>query len=87
VIYKEGLVGSIEPTQTSTLVYPNPTTGWMQILTAVETEAQIFSIQGHLLQRFEVSEVAKPIDVSTLPSGVYILRIPASGESIKLIIE
>jgi hypothetical protein len=87
VVYKEGIVGSNEPTQTSTLIYPNPTEGWIQLLLDIATEVQIFSLQGHLLKQFDISEVTKPIDVSTLPSGMYILRIMATGESIKLIIE
>ncbi|HSF90085.1 MAG TPA: T9SS type A sorting domain-containing protein [Saprospiraceae bacterium] len=87
VVYKEGIVGSSEPTQTNTLVYPNPTTGKVQILSDIETEVRIFSIQGHLLKHFDIREVSRQIDVSFLPSGIYILRMLATGESIKLIIE
>jgi hypothetical protein len=86
VVYRDGFVGIEYPTSPKTSVYPNPTDGFIHIEIEKETEAQLYSIQGHLLKVFTVSDLKGPVDVSDLPPGIYILRISASGETLKLVI-
>lgn len=85
VVCKEGYVGIEDPLIAKTKVYPNPTTGNLYIESELTTEAQIFSIDGQLVRHFEASELNNSLDISSLPPGLYILRILATGESIKIV--
>ncbi len=87
VIYKEGFVGIHDPAGTKTVIYPNPSSGFIQIETAIESEAQLFSLHGQLVRQLSRKELERPVDVSALPPGMYILRIMATGESIKVIVQ
>jgi len=87
VVYREGFVGFNDPVTIRTKVYPNPANESLHIESELETEVELYSIHGHLLKRFEMDQVTKPIDVSSIPSGIYILRIIETGESIKVVIE
>ncbi len=87
VVYREGIVGIHDPSETKTEVYPNPTDDNIQIESAIETEAQLYSLQGQMVRHLSSSELESPVDLSSLPAGMYILRILATGESIKLIIQ
>jgi hypothetical protein len=87
VIYKEGIVGIHDPLSAKTIVYPNPSNGFIQIETAIETEAQLFSLHGQKVRHISKSEIEDPVDVSNLVPGIYILRILAKGESIKVIVQ
>lgn len=85
-LIKPEIVGINEPSIPQTKVYPNPTDGWIELTTFLKTEAQIYSIHGNLIRHLTVDEVSKPIDVSNMPPGIYILRIMATGESIKIVV-
>ncbi|MBK9104087.1 MAG: T9SS type A sorting domain-containing protein [Saprospiraceae bacterium] len=87
VVYKQDIVGIQDPVSVPTEVYPNPTTGTIQIETATKSEAQIYSIQGQLVRQLTSSEVEQPVDVSALAQGVYIFRILATGEAIRVVIQ
>ncbi len=87
VVYKEGFVGIHDPAGTKTVVYPNPTDGFLHIETAIESEAQLFSLHGQLARHLSRNELERPVDVSALPPGIYFLRILATGESIKVIVQ
>ena len=76
-----------QPKATNTNVYPNPATGTIQIEAATESEVQIYSIQGQLVRQLTSSEVEQPVDVSAFTQGVYIFRILATGEAIRVVIQ
>ena len=86
-IYKEGFVGIHDPSIVKTVVYPNPTNNLINIETAFDTEAQIFSLQGQLMRQLSVADLKAPVDVSGFPPGLYILRILGTGESVKVIVQ
>jgi len=48
---------------------------------------QIYSIQGQLIRHLTSSEIQKPVDISGFAPGIYILRILATGESIRVVVQ
>ncbi len=86
VLTKTDIVGIEDPSPSSVHVFPNPSDGFISIHTDMETGVEIFTIQGRKIMDLTASDIRKPVDVSALPSGIYVLRVLASGESIKLII-
>lgn len=80
-------VGINDPVERTTVIYPNPTVGIFQIQTELETEAQIFTVQGQLIRILTAPELNKPVDISSFSPGIYIIRIQATGESIKVVIQ
>lgn len=87
IIYRQGFVSTQDPATPKSSVYPNPTAGHICIYAEMETEAELFSIQGHKLRHFNRHDVNRLIDVSEIPPGIYILRIIETGEAIKLMIQ
>lgn len=85
VVYKEGIVGISEPITNPTQVYPNPTNGLLYADSGIPSEAMLYSIQGRLLRHMDSIEVSRPIDLSDMAAGVYILKISATGEAIKVV--
>jgi hypothetical protein len=86
VLTKTDIVGIEDPSPSSVHVFPNPSDGFISIHTDMETGVEIFTIQSRKIMDLTASDIRKPVDVSALPSGIYVLRVMASGESIKLII-
>jgi hypothetical protein len=86
-VAKGGTVSIQDPLSVTTSVYPNPADDLIEVIADVETSAQIFSLHGQLIKSLASAEVNKPIDVSTLSPGLYIIRIAATGESIKVVIQ
>lgn len=86
-IPRDEIVGIHDPAPTATLVYPNPADDLIEVITGVESAVQIYSVQGQLVRNLTASEVNNPIDVSTLPPGLYIIRIAATGESIRVVVQ
>ena len=87
VVYREGFVGFNDPVTIKTRVYPNPVNESLHIECEIETEVELYSVHGQFFRRFGRDQVTKPIDVSDMPPGIYILKIQATGESVKVIIE
>ncbi len=87
VVCKEGYVGIEDPLIAKTKVYPNPSTGKLYIESEIPTEAQLFSIDGQLIRHFKASELNTSIDISSFHPGLYILRMMATGESIKIVLQ
>jgi len=70
------------------VLYPNPTSGIINITGLNHpAEVKINSIQGHLMKTSMF--VGDQVDVSDLPSGVYILNLKSTGKTIakKLVIQ
>ena len=65
-------------------LYPNPVKGTLFLkgrkIIPSQTLLEIFTVQGHLLRKMIIRGKAGEIDVSSLPEGVYLLRIK-TGES------
>jgi len=87
LVPKQEVVGFESLGSLKTFLYPNPVQGFIHLVIDLETEAQLFSIQGHLLKHFDADQVRKPLDVSDMQPGIYILRIIETGESIKVVLQ
>jgi hypothetical protein len=62
-------------------VYPNPTSNLLTISGAAGTEVSIYSIVGATLLTRQINSISQQLDISPLPSGVYLLSIlRPSGE-------
>ena len=87
VVYRQGFVGLADPAYSRTQVYPNPVSDFIYVETEKTTEAQMYSIHGNLIKHLTFDDLSRPIDVSDILPGIYILRIHATGESIKVVIQ
>ncbi len=85
VVCKEGVVSIEDPLVSKTKVFPNPTNGTLYIQSEVPTAIRLYSIDGQLLRHREVAADNDFMDISAFPPGLYILRIMATGETIKVI--
>ena len=56
-------------------VYPNPTSGRIHLVTSGEGVAELYDIMGHLVGTFVLSGKDSDIDMSSLPQGIYLLRL------------
>ncbi len=91
--YEKGLEGygtcedlhALELEETKSLsvkVYPNPSAGWIEIellheMDKAKAELDIFDLTGKRI--FHNSGVGHPIDVRTIPNGIYALSITSEG--------
>ncbi len=75
IYYYNGLVTEIdEVVQEPFLIYPNPTSGFINILGLTQpVEARIFSLQGQLLK--SIQQVQNTINISDLHPGMYIINL------------
>jgi hypothetical protein len=67
-------------------IYPNPTKGRLQVeLSGMETDetAQfaLFGLNGEKLLQMETISPLTPIDMSTYPTGIYVLTLTIRGQS------
>ena len=73
---------------TSTLrLFPVPTNDYLTIELMVNqtSTAQLLDLTGRIIAQQQLNRGANTIDVSALPSGVYFVTIPETGESVKWI--
>lgn len=70
-------IRSAESPNPQFLIYPNPTTGILHIVADVSycQKAEILDIYGRRLMSFTVEGIDNTLDISTLPRGVYFLKI------------
>ncbi len=87
IIYRDGFVGITDPSLSKTNVYPNPTGDFVYVETEQNTKAHIYTIHGNLIRQLTFDELSKPVDVSNMLPGIYILRMQATGESIKMVVQ
>jgi len=64
-----------EETLSSLLIYPNPASTHITIETLLQEEVSIFNLQGQELLSQQITEPKTRIDISSLPSGVYFVRV------------
>jgi hypothetical protein len=55
-------------------VFPNPSSGYINILTPDKGKLEIFNIAGQLMESFINAETAITINTKKLPSGIYIIK-------------
>jgi len=86
-----GEVGIAESKLPATFnIYPNPATDFLKIVRSTNEKAQIeiYNILGVKIKSLEISELAADINVSGLPSGVYLIRlIDAQSNSVQRFIK
>ena len=73
--------------ESSIMVYPNPADAYLNLgnlSNALFTEAIIYDLEGKMILKFSLNSIKNEqrIDISTLPSGIYIIKISNETESI-----
>ncbi|MBK9737209.1 MAG: T9SS type A sorting domain-containing protein [Saprospiraceae bacterium] len=58
-----------------TSIYPNPASSEVTITTKEPTSLQIMDLYGRVLSKQDISEGQSTINLSTLPTGILILRL------------
>ncbi len=68
-------------------VYPNPASAFINLKSDTAGELRIYNIQGSLMDAYEVQKGDQRINISTLPSGIYFLRLHTDNKvvTVKLI--
>jgi hypothetical protein len=61
-------------------IYPNPTQGKCTFETTAKGHLSILNLNGQQLLQQEVTELTTTIDVSTLPSGIYVVKLIGEKE-------
>ncbi|KFF09121.1 T9SS type A sorting domain-containing protein [Chryseobacterium luteum] len=73
--------------QEGILLYPNPAKDYLYIdFSSVPYKGsgyQLFDAQGKLIKKDMISEQKSELDLSSLPSAVYLIRINRNGENLK----
>ncbi|MDO4691675.1 MAG: T9SS type A sorting domain-containing protein, partial [Porphyromonadaceae bacterium] len=81
---QDTLVGVLE--QPSLRIYPNPTSAYIMIEGAPLGEwLRIYTFEGVLVYETMVLETEEPLDVSSLKSGVYLLRVGSRSLPISVV--
>lgn len=79
--YKSGVTGKPEIIANNIQLYPNPTEGQITISgLSLPTDIMLYSIQGQLLKTY--TGVTGGIDISDLPTGVYLLKLTWGNNAI-----
>lgn len=73
--------------QEGILLYPNPTRDYLYIdFTSAPykgSEYQLFDAQGKMIKKDVISQSKSELDLSSLPSAVYIIRLNQNGGNLK----
>ncbi|MGC5746426.1 T9SS type A sorting domain-containing protein [Chryseobacterium sp. NFX27] len=73
--------------QDGILLYPNPARDYLYIdfysVPYKGSEYQLFDSQGKLIKKDVISQSKSELNLSSLPSAVYIIRINQNGENLK----
>lgn len=63
-------------------VYPNPTKGWFMVEVGVPNcKYQIFSTKGEQVKNGIISSTLKPLDLSTVAPGIYLLKVSSNAKA------
>ena len=68
-------VNEIKLASGSIKLYPNPTSRNLNIETVENGTLFVFNVNGVLLLQKKLTEPSTPIDVNTLPSGIYLVKM------------
>lgn len=81
IVVEDGIFGVSDLNSFSISMYPNPTSGMIFINSEkLLSKIEIFGLSGQILKQTKNS---KSIDISSLPSGVYVIKVTANDGSIK----
>ena len=72
-------INDLDGQDSSISVYPNPTTGILNITNAENATIYIYNISGNLLQVYENAGTHEVIDISSFEEGIYIVHISTSN--------
>ncbi len=85
VVVEDNIVSGIEEPVEIT-VFPNPSDGLFMFKTDkssfIPTRIEIFGMNGRLMLEIDRQNSDRPIDISRLPAGVYLLKASDASESI-----
>lgn len=76
------ITSSDELTNIQTEIYPNPFTNYIQIENAINANIKLMDTQGRIIIEQTANSNQYRINVSELPSGLYIINIDNCGERI-----
>lgn len=76
-------ITSVEEQEFNVHVYPNPTTGLVNVdLPAPKGEIRVYDIQGKLIKQDQVTGQQMQIDLRSFSNGVYHIRIDQDGNTV-----
>jgi hypothetical protein len=64
-------------------IYPNPASSWLNIQTSLPGEMSIYDLHGRKCMELSLRAAQTRADISTLPGGIYILRISQGNEQLQ----
>jgi hypothetical protein len=86
----EGATENAIETATAMSIYPNPTSGMLNITSNEEIDSvEIFNSIGNTVVSSKVAGNSSAIDMSNLPNGMYFVRVSTSNgiETVKVVLE
>jgi hypothetical protein len=78
-------VGIEDPGKKQFTVFPNPASSVLKVYSGIAGEFQIVDFSGMAVKTGRVEAPVSTIDISDLPAGIYIIRIPLSGIANKFV--
>ena len=80
-------IHDFESSSSTVVIYPNPADQTISIETELESDLLIFNSQGQLMKKINRADIHRPIDISALSPGLYILQILETGQAFKFVRE
>ncbi|MGI4759351.1 MAG: hypothetical protein ACRYF0_01500 [Janthinobacterium lividum] len=65
--------------------YPSLATATLVVASATEAHLSLFGARGELVRQYTVAAGQQPLDISTLPAGIYYLRDAATKQSTRFV--
>lgn len=79
-------IGLAEPMEPTLKVWPNPTTGMVEIQVTKSTSTEVFNLQGQKLMDVDLCPGTNRVDMSSFPAGMYLLK-DRQGNVSKILLE
>lgn len=85
IIYSElsSSLGETEERLSPVFVYPNPSTGLLQVRSSGNQDIdfiQLISLEGQMLEEWSIDSTYFDANLNSLPSGIYLVRIQTGNE-------
>lgn len=79
----------VEPVADALFMYPNPTSGVVQVKLVGHVSVYVYSLGGQLIRQYRMTPGEKTLDLSALPAGIYQIRAKSDEDyfSGKLLIQ
>ncbi len=75
---------SDQPPAAVTRLYPNPTSGHLVVDTPIPGSGLLFDVNGQLVRTWSARDLAGPVSLHDLPTGLYFLKLRGTGEVLKV---